>query len=133
MEVQPPQVPQTPAPAGPPGTQRNIATSIVLAIVTLGIYTFVWTFKTHDELKKHTGDGLGGGLGLLVYFLVSPVTWFLIPAETKKMLEADGRVSPVQPMMGLWILLPVIGAFVWFPKVQGTLNEYWGSKGATAA
>ena len=46
---------QLPVPYGPPGPVRGIGMSILLAIVTLGIYTYVWTWKTHAELKRHTG------------------------------------------------------------------------------
>jgi len=31
----------------------------------------------------------------------------------------------------LWILLPIAGSIVWFVKVQGQLNDYWRSLGAT--
>jgi hypothetical protein len=30
------------------------------------------------------------------------------------------------------MLLPLVGIFVWFVKVQGALNRYWESKGAAA-
>jgi hypothetical protein len=116
--------------AGPLGQPRATGKSILLAIVTIGIYTYVWTYKTHDELKRHTGQGLGGGLGLLIYFLVSPVTYFLIPSEIKNMYEAAGEQSPVTPIYGLWFLLPLIGNIIWFLKVQGALNDYWVARGA---
>ena len=32
---------------------------------------------------------------------------------------------------GFWLLLPLIGSIVWFVKVQGRLNDYWRSLGAT--
>jgi hypothetical protein len=43
-----------------------------------------------------------------------------------------GVVGPVQGTTGLWILLPIAGAIVWFCKVQGAINRYWGVKGAPA-
>lgn len=36
-------------------------------------------------------------------------------------------VSPVKGVNGLWFLLPLIGALIWFFKVQGALNEFWTS------
>lgn len=119
--------------AGPIGKPRSVGTSILLAIVTLGIYTFVWTYMNHDELKQHTGQGIGGALGLLVYFLISPVTYFLVPNEIKNAYQTDGRQSPVDVVWGLWFLLPLIGSIIWYVKVQNALNEYWVSKGATPA
>ncbi len=118
---------------GPLGKQRGIGFAILISIVTLGIYTFYWVFKTQEEVKEHSGIGVGGVLGLVIYFLLSPVTWFLIPSEVGKMYKADGREAPFSGWTGLWILLPLIGAFVWFIKVQGALNRYWESKAGTAA
>jgi hypothetical protein len=115
-------------PQGPSGARREIGKSILLAIVTLGIYTFVWTYKTHLEMKEHSGEGVGGVLGLVIYILIGPVTYFVIPSEIRKNLyEATGQTSPVRGVWGLWFLLPLIGSFVWFPKVQGALNDYWSS------
>jgi len=37
-------------------------------------------------------------------------------------------VAPFSGWTGLWLLLPIIGAFVWFIKIQGALNRYWESK-----
>ncbi len=118
---------------GPLGKQRGIGFAILISIVTLGIYTFYWVFKTQEEVKDHSGIGVGGVLGFVIYFLLSPVTWFLIPSEVGKMYKADGREAPFSGWTGLWILLPLIGAFVWFIKVQGALNRYWESKAGTAA
>jgi hypothetical protein len=117
---------------GPVGNTRSIGLSILWAILTLGIYTFVWTYKTHEEIKRYSGNGVGGVIGFVVYFLLSPVTFFIVPAEVRYMYEdLDGQTSPVRGLTGLWILLPLIGNIVWFVKVQGALNRYWQSKGGS--
>jgi hypothetical protein len=36
-------------------------------------------------------------------------------------------------MVGLWFLLPIVGHFVWYFKVQAALNDLWVSKGAQPA
>ena len=119
--------------SGPLGQQRGIGFAILISIITLGIYTFYWVFKTQEEVKEHSGIGVGGVLGFVIYFLLSPVTWFLIPSDVGKMYKADGREAPFSGWTGLWLLLPIVGAFVWFIKVQGALNRYWESKAGTAA
>lgn len=106
-----------------PITARNVGKTILLTIVTLGIYSFIWVYKTHQELKDSTGDGVGGGLGLVIYFFLSPVTWFIIPSEIEKAAAKAGKPSEVKAMTGLWLLLPLFGAFIWYPKVQRTLNS----------
>jgi hypothetical protein len=119
--------------SGPLGQQRGIGFAILISIVTVGIYTFYWVFKTQEEVKEHSGIGVGGVLGFVIYVLLSPVTWFLIPSDVGKLFKADGREAPFSGWTGLWILLPIVGAFVWFIKVQGALNRYWASKAGTAA
>ena len=116
---------------GPVGNTRSIGLSILWAILTLTIYTYVWTYKTHEEIKRYSGNGVGGVIGFVIYFLLAPVTYFLVASEVRYMYEdLDGQKSPVRGLTGLWILLPLIGQIVWFVKVQGTLNRYWESKGA---
>jgi hypothetical protein len=116
---------------GPLGHPRSVGLSILWAILTLGIYTFIWTYKTQDEIKRYSGNGVGGVVGLVIYILISPVTYFLVPSEVRYMYEdLDGTPSPVHGVTGLWFLLPLIGAIVWFVKVQGALNRYWEGKGA---
>jgi hypothetical protein len=113
---------------GPLGQPRGIGFAILMAIITLGIYTLYWVFKTQEEVKSHSGQGVGGVLGLVIYIVVSIVTWFLIPSEVGKMIKQDGRIPPFSGWTGLWLLLPIVGAFVWFIKIQGALNRYWESK-----
>ena len=119
--------------SGPLGQPRGIGFGILLFIVTLTIYGYYWVFKTQDEVKNHSGQGVGGVLGLVIYIVVSPVTWFLIPSEVAKMYRQDGRTAPFTGWTGLWLLLPIIGAFVWFIKIQGALNRYWESKSTTGS
>jgi hypothetical protein len=50
------------------------------------------------------------------------------------MYEQDGREPPITGWSGLWLFpgaILIIPAIVWFVKVQGALNDYWESKGAT--
>lgn len=120
-------------PRGPIGNTRSIGMSIFLAIITLGIYTYVWTWRTHEEIKLYSHQGVGGWLGVVIYFLLGPVTMFIVPHEVRKMMEAEGRTSPVRAILGLWFLLPLIGNIIWFVKVQGALNRWWVEHGATPA
>ena len=91
-------------------------------IVTLGIYTLYWVFKTQEEVKEHSSIGVGGVLGLVISILISPVTWFLIPSEVGKMYRADGREAPFTGWTGLWLLLPIVGMFVWFIRMHSKMQ-----------
>ena len=114
---------------GPLGKQRPILISILLTIVTLGIYAPVWVYKTQNEIKSTRAVGVGGVVGLVIYLVIGIVTLFVIPSEVGQMHERDGRAKPVSGLTGLWILVPIAGPFIWFIKVQGALNRYWASKG----
>lgn len=118
---------------GPVGQQRGVGKAILLAIVTLGIYSYVWTYKTHQEIKQHSGIGVGGVVGLVIYMAVSAVTFFVLPSEIRQMHAARGIESPVKGTTGLWLLLPIIGWIVWFAQVQGALNNYWADAAAAPA
>ncbi len=133
----------TPAYAGQPatmpatmpiGTIRSTGTCILLTIVTLGFYTWYWYYKTHDEMKLHTGTGLGGPVALILAIFVGFVMPFLTPHEVGGMYERRGQAKPVSATTGLWFILLgwllLIGAIVWFVKTNNALNDYWRSVGA---
>ena len=114
------------------GNTRSTGLSILWFILTLSIYSFFWVYKTQEEVKRYSGNGVGGVLGLVIFILISPVTFFIVPSEVRYMYEdLDGQRSPVRGIHGLWFLLPIIGHLVWFIQVQGALNRYWESKGAS--
>jgi hypothetical protein len=101
-----------------------------LSIVTLGIYGLYWQYKTFEEMKDHTGEGIGGVVGLILAIFLGFVNPFIMSAEVGNMYEAAGDEKPVSGITGLWILLPLIGAIVWLVKTQGALNQYWEARGA---
>jgi len=118
--------------SGPTGQHRGIGFVILLSIVTLGIYYLYWTYVTFEEMKKRTGEGLGGVLGLVIQLVIGVVNWFVIPSEIGKMYDKDGEPAPMSGWTGLWQLIPLVGWFVWIVKVQGALNRYWDSHAGAA-
>jgi hypothetical protein len=113
---------------GPIGKQRSVLFVILISIITLGIYHLYWVYKVYDEMKQHTGKGVGGVLGLVIAIVINPVNWFVMPSEVGRMYRDDGRGAPVTGWAGLWMILPLVGWFVWTAKVQGALNRYWESE-----
>ena len=121
---------------GPLGQPRGVAFVIIISIITLGIYSLYWVYKTQEEMKQHTGDGLGGVLGLVVWIIISPVSAFVIPSEVGRMYQRDGQQAPVTGWTGLWLFpfgILIIPIFVWYAKVQGALNRYWEAKTSAPA
>lgn len=128
----------TPPPAaastgtGKVGELRSPLIVLLLSIVTLGIYGLYYYFKTFDEMKEYSGEGVGGVVGLLLSIFCGIVTIFLLPAEVGNLYERDGREKPISAATGFWVLLPLLGGLIWLWKVQGRLNDFWESKGATS-
>jgi hypothetical protein len=116
------------------GKVRSTGTCILLMIVTLGIYGLFWWYNTHEEMKRHSGDGLGGGVALVLGIFVGVVMPFFTSHEVGKLYERRGWKPPVSAVTGLWALLLgwffFVGAIVWFVKTNGALNAYWRSLGA---
>jgi len=126
----------TPGSTGPLGRPRGVGFGILIFIVTLGFYSWYWVYKTEEEMKLHTGEGLGGVLALVIWIVLHPVMAFVIPSEIGKMYKKDGQEPPMSGWAGLW-LFPfgylIIPAIVWFVKVQEALNRYWEGKASAAA
>jgi hypothetical protein len=120
--------------AAPIGKIRSTGTCFLLTIVTLGIYSWFWYFNTHSEMKRHTGEGIGGGIALILGIFVGIVMPFLSSNEVGRFYERRGQKPPVTALTGLWALLLgwflFVGIIVWFVKTNGALNDYWRSLGA---
>lgn len=123
------------APGGAPlGKVRGTGVCIVLAIVTFGIYSLYWYFKTHEEMKQHSGQGVGGGVGLILALFVGFVMPYLTASEVGGLYKRRGQEPPVSGLTGLWYfpgMFILVGPIVWFVKTNGALNRYWESLGAT--
>ena len=131
--------PSVPAYAGAPGAApigkiRSTGTCILLAVVTLGLYTWYWYYQTHTEMKQHSGAGVGGGLALILAIFVGIAMVFVTPGEVGNLYARRGQEKPVSASTGLWALLLgwffFVGLIVWFVKTNGALNDYWRSLGA---
>lgn len=136
----PPEAAPAPAPAplpqsyvtgnqGPLGKRENIGLQVLWSVLTLGLYGIYWAYKCHEEVKEHSGEGVGGVVGAVIYFFVGIVTLFLLPIEIEKMYKREGWQSPVSAWSALWVLLFVVP---WYVVCQSALNEYWAKKGAPA-
>jgi hypothetical protein len=120
------------ATSGQIGQPRGVWFVALIGLITLGIYLIYWAYKTGDEIKRYSGEGLGGVLWLVIWILIGIVMWFVSPSEVGKLYSREGQDAPVSGKTGFWLFLPLVGYFIWIIKVQGALNRFWASKGATA-
>ncbi len=114
------------------GKTRGPWMVLLLSIVTLGIYSLYWQYASFKEMKEYSGTGIGGPLGLVLAILLGVVNLFLMPAEVGDLYAAEGKEKPVSGVTGFWVLLPILGSFIWLFKTQGRLNDFWLAHGAAA-
>ena len=120
-----------PGAAGPIGKPRSVFMVLLLTVVTLGIWTIVWSYQNGGELKRHSNTGLGGVAYLFITLLISPVTMFLMAGEVEQLYRKKGMEPPITTIWGLWFLLPLIGNLIWYVRIQHSLNDYWTMSGST--
>ena len=121
-------------PQGPVGQIRPTGMIILLFFVTLGIWGFVYYFQTHEEMKRHSGEGLGGVLALVIAIIFGLVSPFLLSNEVGQLYERRGQEKPVSALTALWFfpgIFILVGPFIWFAQTNKALNEYWQSMGQT--
>ena len=108
--------------------ERSIATSIVLSIVTCGIYGIYWLIVLNDEVKAAAKDEslpTGG-----VVFLLTLVTcgiygiyWSYKIGQLTAKAQAD-RNMPVKDNSVMYLILSIVGlSIVVYAFVQNDLNE----------
>ena len=118
---------------GPIGKPRSVGLTILVSIVTLGIWTWVWSYWNGEELRKYRNTGLGGVGYLIITIILSPVTMFLMANEVENMYRAEGEEPKITTLWGLWFLLPLIGHIIWYVRIQNAINGFWQARGGTTS
>jgi Domain of unknown function (DUF4234) len=121
-------------PQGPIGQIRPTGMIMLLFFVTLGIWGFVYYFQTQEEMKRHSGEGLGGVLALVIAIIFGLVSPFILSHEVGQLYARRGQEPPVSALTALWFfpgILILVGPFVWFVQTNNALNAYWQSMGQT--
>jgi hypothetical protein len=119
-------------PRGPIGQIRPTGMIMLLFFVTLGIWSFIYYFQTHEEMKRHTGEGVGGVIAVVICLFVGLVNPFLLSHEVGQLYTRRGQEPPVTALTGLWFfpgIFILVGPFIWFIQTNRALNEYWQSLG----
>jgi hypothetical protein len=119
--------------SGPLGRPRSTGVAMLLFFVTFGVYGWYWYYVTHDEMKRHTGTGIGGPIALVLAVFVGIASPFITSSEVGGLYERAGQRKPVTGATGLWVfpgVLLLVLPIVWFLKTNGALNAYWRAYGA---
>lgn len=73
---------------------------------------FVYNYSVHDEMRRHSGRGIGGGIALLLSFVGYVAMPFVTPAEVGSLYLRKGQPAPVNGWTGLWAVVPAIGGYI---------------------
>jgi uncharacterized membrane protein YidH (DUF202 family) len=118
---------------------RNPFGVFVLAIVTLGIYYFVWYYKVNRELRDAAGADVNPVLALLAitigWFIIVPpfVSWYRTFQRIQQAQQQARLTSEVNPILG-FILYVVALYFLPLELLyaQDELNKVWRARSASA-
>lgn len=111
--------------------KRNVGISILLSLVTCGIYSIYWFIKLTDEANYLSGEmSTSGGLAFL-FSLVTCGIYSIFWAYNigKKMMEAQRKAGMIPNDNSiLYIILSVLGLqIVVFAIVQSDINNLSGN------
>ncbi len=109
-------------------SERNIATSIILSIVTCGIYGIVWFIQLTDEIRDASDDETipSGGVAFLLSLVTCNIYGFYWAYRMGKGLQsAEDRIGMRSSADNslVYLLLQIFGlAIVNFALMQNELN-----------
>lgn len=114
------------------GKKRNPVVTLLLMIVTFGIYFFVWFYKANTELKPLSRQTWS--VGLWTFLILIPIAgivslWMMadnvFAARSARNVPGMGKVA-----MFLLLFLPLVN-LIGIPLVQSEMNKVWGGMPAT--
>lgn len=130
------------------GKARSFWRGFFLTIVTLGIYSIYWEFKTHHEVYQQfdlEDEGRDEGIILFILAILIPLVGLIL--FFIYMAKFIGNVNFVRGKMGqgegvgalefiLWTTagwLILVGPVIGYYKLQTTINGVWASYDKRAA
>ncbi len=111
--------------------KRDIAVSIILTIVTCGIYDLVWDYQIGQDIREHTQHWeINPGLDIFFMIITCNIYYFFWLYKMAQLLQDQERECfPDQPPSispGLLVVLALIGATVVSDAVfQHEMNRHW--------
>jgi hypothetical protein len=81
--------------AGPIGKPRSVGPTIRVTVVTVGFWTWLWSYWNGEELNMYRRDGVVGAAFLLFTIFIVPVTMFLMAGEVERMYTDASEESRI--------------------------------------
>jgi hypothetical protein len=113
----------------PCGERREIVMTLLLLVLTCGLYGFVLLYKMGDEINRHSGrNELNPGMDLLLTFLTCGFwSWYVMyryPKALQDLIMEEG--GPTTDLVLPCLLFAIFGmGLVSFLVLQGELNKHW--------
>ena len=108
--------------------ERNIAVSIILTIVTCGIYGIYWFIVLTDEVKTEAKDEnmMSGGLSFILTLItcgIFGIYWAYKMGKALEMAKKNNNLTPTDNSV-LYLILQIFGlGIVNYAIMQNDLNE----------
>jgi hypothetical protein len=103
------------------GLEQPEMTIFLLSLVTCGIYGLYYIYKTSEDIKLRYGKGQGGVVTLLLSLVV--VGPFLMAESIGESQEARGWPKTVSWTTYLWVLVPLVGFYLYLQKTEPVLRQ----------
>ena len=118
--------------------QRNIAVSIILSLVTCGIYGLYWMYKIVEELNEASeNNGTSGGMvillsivtcGIYMFYWMYKAGGYVNTAKTRRGMPSDSNSGII------YLVLCIFGlSIVSYCLIQNELNQIAAYHGAPKA
>ena len=118
--------------------ERNIAVSIILSIVTCGIYAIYWFVVVTDDARLASGDSQApsGGIAFLLTLVTCGIYglyWAYKMGKTLAMAQQNNNL-PVEDNSVLYLILQLVGlGIINYALMQNTLNQIARGKAGVQA
>lgn len=108
--------------------ERNIATSVILSIITCGIYSIIWYISLIDEIKyaSKSPEGPSGGVVFILGILtcgIYTLYWYYKMGQLMHKAMSDAGL-PAEDRSVLYLILSIFGlSIVSMCLAQSDLNN----------
>ena len=105
--------------------ERNIATNLILTIITCGIYGIVWFITLTDDAAQTSDDTMSGGMSFLLNIITCGIYGFYWAYKMGKMIKTagDNKDIDLNDNSVLYLILHLFGLdIVNYCLMQSDLN-----------
>lgn len=107
-------------------TKKNIVTSVLLSIITCGIYAIYWMYRaTDDSITLSEQRGTQGGMVVFLSIItcgIYGIYWCYIMDKRLAEVEAKRRITSKKSTV-IYMIFYVLGIIVTLALIQNRINN----------